>query len=401
MTTKIDFTNPQQLEAFKRKLSDHDRSVLIESLQQDLDRPPPDDLTGKTKVINDRLDTVEMIGRLNHILNTKPMPAFESAPCKSEVDNYEMKFLIDSWMPADCLTILTGPGGIGKSYLSLQYMTALAMGCDANIYALMPSDKISDEEKQEPINIVIASYEEARIEVWKRIKRICHALQWPDYNKLSKRIHYVDLQGMGPAWGVATGDHLALRSKMLPLGEYLLSECQRIGAKLLVLDPSAAVYGGSEIARESVREFTSALNAWCREAGCATLLIAHPPKSGDDYAGSTDWLGSCRAMWTMRQEERTEGEGKNKKIHKWYQLSNITKNYAPPQAPILLRKIKHKDKGYTPIWTPCKNQAEAEKFYADYAQAWEGNTFSSTNGHPSENTKYDESDEIADRIAND
>ena len=153
---------------------------------------------------------------------------------------------------------------------------------------------------------------------------------------------------------------------MLPLGEYLLSECQRVGAKLLVLDPSAAVYGGSEIARESVREFTSALNAWCREAGCATLLIAHPPKSGDDYAGSTDWLGSCRAMWTLRQEERTEGRSENKETYKWYQLSNITKNYAPPQAPILLQKIKYNDGGYAPIWTPCESQSEAEAFYTAY-----------------------------------
>ena len=309
---------------------------------------------------------------LERIHNQKPMPVFESAPSPSEVEDYEMEFLIDSWMPADCLTILTGSGGIGKSYLSLQYITALAMGYDANTYALMPSNtKIPDKDKQDPIDIVIASYEEARIEVWKRIKRICHELQWPDYDTLSKRIHYVDLQGMGPAWGVATGDHLTLRSKMLPLGEYLLSESQRIGARLLVLDPSAAVYGGSEIARESVREFTSALNAWCRETECATLLIAHPPKSGDDYAGSTDWLGSCRAMWTLRQEERTEGSGQNKKIYKWYQLSNITKNYAPPQAPILLQKIKYKDAGYTPIWTPCEKQSEAEAFYTDYHQHWE------------------------------
>ena len=306
---------------------------------------------------------------LERIHNQKPMPAFEPAPGIEEVDKYQMEFLIDNWMPADCLTILTGPGGIGKSYLSLQYVAALAMGYDANIYALMPHEsKISKDEKRAPIKVVIASYEETRLEVWKRIKRICDELKWADYKTLSQRIHYVDLQGMGPAWGVAPGDHLALRSTMLPLGEYLLSKSQEkeIGARLLVLDPSAAVYGGSEIARESVREFTSALNAWCRDAGCATLLIAHPPKSGDDYAGSTDWLGSCRAMWTLRQEERTEGKGENKKIHKWYQLSNITKNYTPPQAPILLQKIKYKDEGYTPIWTPCADQSEAENFYVNY-----------------------------------
>lgn len=343
------------------------------------------------------LDDVEKASKA--IANTQrslgqAMPPFECAPKQEEVDKYEMEFLIDNWMPADCLTILTGPGGIGKSYLSLQYIAALAMGYDANTYALMPDDSdISKEKQRTPIQVVIASYEETRLEVWKRIKRICDELKWADYDTLAKRIHYVDLQGLGPAWGVATGDHLALRSKMLPLGEYLLSESKNKEARLLVLDPSAAVYGGSDIARESVREFTSAINAWCREAGCATLLIAHPPKSGDDYAGSTDWLGSCRAMWTLQKKQRSQGQGKNKQGFYWYQLSNITKNYASPQAPIFLRKIKYEDGGYTPIWTLCVDQTEAEDFYKEYQQTWQDNT-------QQEDTHDDESDAIAALIAN-
>ena len=333
-----------------------------------------DDPLKRYPLLDDVEKAYKAIVNAQHTLG-QDMPPFECAPKQEEVDKYEMEFLVDNWMPADCLTILTGPGGIGKSYLSLQYVAALGMGYNANTYALMPDDnEIPDDEKQEPIDIVIASYEETRLEVWKRIKRICQELQWADYDMLSKHIHYVDLQGMGPAWGVATGDHLALRSKMLPLGEYLLSKSKDLGARLLVLDPSAAVYGGSEIARESVREFTSALNAWCRKAGCATLLIAHPPKSGDDYAGSTDWLGSCRAMWTLQQKQRTEGTGVNKKSFSWYQLSNINKNYAPPQAPIFLRKIKYEDGGYTPIWTPCADQTEAEIFYKEYQQTWQDNT---------------------------
>ena len=363
----IDFTDDKQFDKVDKEIAKQDRGQLIDALKHSLNLPLPDDNEGKAKTVDDRTSLRNAIKTLNREINQKPMPAFEPAPEIEEVDKYQMEFLIDNWMPADCLTILTGPGGIGKSYLSLQYVAALAMGYDANTYALMPDDSdISKEKQRPPIQVVIASYEETRLEVWKRIKRICDELKWADYDTLAKRIHYVDLQGLGPAWGVATGDHLALRSKMLPLGEYLLSESKNKETRLLVLDPSAAVYGGSDIARESVREFTSAINAWCREAGCATLLIAHPPKSGDDYAGSTDWLGSCRAMWTLRQEERTEGKGENKEIHKWYQLSNITKNYAPPQAPILLQKIKYKDGGYTPIWTPCQDQSEAENFYVDY-----------------------------------
>ena len=371
----IDFTDDKQFDKVDKEITKQDRDQLIDALKISLNLPLSDDNGDKAKAIDDRTSLRNALKKLNRELNQKPMPSFERAPSTEELDKYEMEFLIDNWMPADCLTILTGPGGIGKSYLSLQYVAALAMGVDANTYALMPDDD-PEIDKDKAIKVVIASYEETQLEVWKRIKRICDELKWADYKTLSQRIHYVDLQGMGPAWGVATGDHLALRSTMLPLGEYLLSKSQEkeIGARLLVLDPSAAVYGGSEIARESVREFTSALNAWCRKAGCATLLIAHPPKSGDDYAGSTDWLGSCRAMWTLQQKQRTKGTGVNKKSFSWYQLSNITKNYAPPQAPIFLRKIKHEDGGYTPIWTPCGDQTEAEDFYKEYQHTWQDNT---------------------------
>ena len=200
---ELDLTQAENIKKAKRlqavwtqEAALYDYQASVKALESETDPAKRYDL------IKDLEDAHRAMESARAELDQKPMPAFESAPCQSEVNNYEMQFLIDSWMPADCLTILTGPGGIGKSYLSLQYMTALAMGYDANIYALMPSKgKLPDEEQQTPIDIVIASYEETRLEVWKRIKRICDELQWPNYDELSKRIHYVDLQGMGPRLG--------------------------------------------------------------------------------------------------------------------------------------------------------------------------------------------------------
>ena len=151
---------------------------------------------------------------------------------------------------------------------------------------------------------MIASYEEDLSETWKRIAWICDWLGWADYDKLTKQIRFVDLKMFGPhlgSWGGYTPCHV--RAKLLEIGDWLLSECDSYGARLLMLDPSAGVYGGSENARESVREFCSYLNGWGQQMNCATLLIAHPNKAGDDYSGNTDWLGSCRAMWTLRVEK--------------------------------------------------------------------------------------------------
>ena len=109
---------------------------------------------------------------------------------------------------------------------------------------------------------MIASYEEDLFETWDRIAKICDWLGWADYDKLAKQIRFVDLKMFGPLWGVGQDTHLAIRAKLLEVGDWLLKECKDFGARLLMLDPSAGVYGANENARESVREFCSHLNGW-------------------------------------------------------------------------------------------------------------------------------------------
>jgi len=294
----------------------------------------------------------------------QPMPTLQEAPLREATDDYEPEFLIDGWMPANRLTMLTGPGGTGKSYLALQHVCGLAMGITDHFlegyhgsYEEMYSDK-PNAFRKDPIKVVIASYEEDLAETWKRIALICDTLGWADYDKLRERIRFVDLKMFGPIWGVGQDTHMAIRAKLLEIGDWLLSECKSFKARLLMLDPSAGAYGSSEIARESVREFCSYLNGWGQQVNCATLLIAHPNKTGDDYSGSTDWLGSCRAMWTLRVEQEQN------KQH-WYQLTNVKQNYASPQRCVYLRKIQQATGDWTPIWEEC-SQEDAEAFYKAY-----------------------------------
>ena len=107
--------------------------------------------------------------------------------------------------------------------------------------------------RKDPIKVVIASYEEDLEETWSRIAKVCDWLGWSDYDKLAKQIRFVDLKMFGPLWGVGQDTHLAIRAKLLEVGDWLLKECKDFGARLLMLDPSAGVYGANENARESVR----------------------------------------------------------------------------------------------------------------------------------------------------
>ena len=393
MATEIsidDILNPERLDSIEQDVSKDVQREIAAQLQHDLAMPLPDDAEGKAKVIRDRQTLIDSIRTLDKTLNITP-PELLEAPSRKDTDAYEPEFLIDKRMPADRLTILTGEGGIGKSYLALQHIAGLAMGITD--YFLKPyhgaEEELYSEDsrafRKDPIKVVIASYEEDLAETWKRIASICDWLGWADYDKLTKQIRFVDLKMFGPIWGVGQDTHLATRAKLLEVGDWLLKECQDFRARLLMLDPSAGVYGANENARESVREFCSHLNGWGQDpkVQCATLLIAHPNKAGE-YSGNTDWLGSCRAMWKLAVEEENRGTKNKPDWHYWYQITNVKQNYAAPQRKIYLQKIKKADGKWTPIWVKC-SQEEAEDFYAEY-----GNPTEQSNRNTQENTHDDD-----------
>ena len=383
-----------KLDEIAKKKIQEDFDVALKDLENFNPSDPEADTTTRG-ILFDAHQLLDQLDRLD-----RDPPVLESAPSRAAVDAYQPDFLIDKWMPANRLTILTGTGGIGKSYLALQHIAGLALG--VSDYFLKPYhgtvDALYSENshafRKDPIKVVIASYEEDLSEAWKRIASICDWLGWADYDKLTRQIRFVDLKMFGPIWGVGQDTHLATRAKLLEVGDWLLKECKDFGARLLMLDPSAGVYGANENARESVREFCSHLNGWGQEVDCATLLIAHPNKAGE-YSGNTDWLGSCRAMWKIGVEEENKGTRNDPVWHYWYQLTNVKQNYAAPQRAVYLKKIKDGTE-WTPIWVKCSQQKEAEEFYKEYRNPTEQST---RNGEdtPQEDT---DDDPLTDLIAN-
>ena len=396
----MNINTKEERQLARTKLDEIARAKIQEDFQvarQDLETfnpsDPGEDTTARGILFN-ALQFLDQLDRLDRV-----PPVLESAPTRKDADAYLPEFLIDNWMPANRLTILTGTGGIGKSFLALQHIAGLTMGITD--YFLKPYhgtvEKLYSENshafRKDPIKVVIASYEEDLSETWKRIASVCDWLGWSDYDKLAKQIRFVDLKMFGPLWGVGQDTHLAIRAKLLEVGDWLLKECKDFGARLLMLDPSAGVYGANENARESVREFCSHLNGWGQQVNCATLLIAHPNKAGE-YSGNTDWLGSCRAMWKIGVEEENKGTKTNPEWHYWYQLTNVKQNYAAPQRAVYLKKIKDGTE-WTPIWVKC-SQKEAEEFYKEYRNPTEQST---RNGEDTTQEDTDD-DPLTDLIAN-
>ena len=208
-------------------------------------------------------------------------------------------WLIPEWLPVGAVTLLSGKGGVGKSRLSLQLATAIAGGAgpDANWGGPALSEALTGDTP-----VVFASWEDSPAVIARRLSQISGGnAPWvkptmPLY--IPGRVD-LGLTGSGPLYG--TQERWG-SCELTPLAHRLFEAAEKVDAGLLVLDSAAAIYSANENDRAEVRGFLSALAGWAGEGERSVLLLAHPPKSGSDYSGSTDWLAGVRALWTLGTE---------------------------------------------------------------------------------------------------
>ena len=219
------------------------------------------------------------------------------------------QWLVERWLPLGRIALLTGTGGRGKSRLALQLAAAIAGQTDG--VWLQGSSAISVHHAFQAQPVVYVSWEDTLDELHWRL------WDWPALERkddnvapddlLAGRLHLVDAADRGPVFGPEFGRHIATRSRLTAFGRRVLDYTTQVKAKLLVLDPVAACYGGDENSRAHVREFMSVLDSFGRTHACTVLLIAHKAKSGDaDYSGSTDWHSAARALCTMEFNSKFE-----------------------------------------------------------------------------------------------
>ena len=245
------------------------------------------------------------------------------------------QWLIDDKLPAGRVALLTGEGGAGKSRLALQLAAGVASGGDDGEWISSPARmmRLGNAVPTDGANVVFASWEDEPEEFYRRLHQISgNAAPWVKPERLEK-LRIVNLVGEGPVWAPPQGRHISTMAELTVTGERLRRLCEQEDARLLVLDPLAAAYAADENARGLVRAFVSHWDAWGQANNCAVLMLAHPPKSaGLTYAGSTDWQGAVRALWTL-QPEIAKAEDPAPRTWK---LEFIKGNYGPRPEPLRL-----------------------------------------------------------------
>ena len=253
------------------------------------------------------------------------------------------KWLVKDWLPASRVALLTGPGGVGKSRLVLQLAAGIASGGDdqEGAWIRAPRDVLSlgAGVEAEGSPVVYASWEDEPEETWRRLAAISSQDEapWVTPERL-RGFHVADMAGHGPIWAPDGGRHISAMATITEAGQELRRHCEELGARLLVLDPLAAAYAGDENVRGLVRAFVSDWDAWGRAYNCAVLLVAHPPKSGSIYAGSTDWQGAVRSMWRLDKDQRGKRPNRTQEDSRPFEwrLSCEKSNYGIKPEPLQL-----------------------------------------------------------------
>ena len=265
----------------------------------------------------------------------KPLELVDGIPAY-----YWQGWLIENWLPRNCVAMFTGDGGVGKSRLALQLAWSLSGdGQWLGEAGQMPSPGADYGGGFEPLGpgaIVYATWEDSPDQIRGRLFWLEQAGKVGN----GKNFKIADMRARGHLW--ASTQHNAVPG-LTPAGEALRLAAEQYNARLLVVDTLGVANGASEIDRAQVGAFFADWAAWADANDCAVLLIAHPPKTaGVTYSGSTGILGGVRAMWTLE----TVKSGCQKGCYPpktcscepayAYRLVNAKQNYAESTGPVWL-----------------------------------------------------------------
>ena len=229
--------------------------------------------------------------------SAKPLELVDGIPAR-----YWQGWLVENWLPRNCVAMLTGDGGVGKSRLALQLAWSLSgEGRWLGEAGQMPGNGADYGMGFEPLGpgaIVYATWEDSPEQIRGRLYWLEQAGKVGDGNNFK----IADMRARGHLW--ASTQHNAVPG-LTPAGEMLRQAAEQHKARLLLVDTLGVANGASEIDRAQVGAFFADWAAWADAHDCAVLLIAHPPKTaGVAYSGSTGILGGVRAMWTIESVRR-------------------------------------------------------------------------------------------------
>lgn len=206
-----------------------------------------------------------------------------------------VRWVVDEMVPQRTVTLLSGDGGLGKSWLAMMLAMSVVLG-----RAWLGRATVAG-------SVFYFSAEDELSEVHRRLDAIA-------------RVWGVDLADLDPLRIVSLAEAPAVMAAPSPAGilaptplfsvfETWVSEDP---PALVVVDTVADTFGGNENDRAQVRQFVGMLRGFAIRNDCAVLILSHPSiegmRSGSGLSGSTAWNNSVRARLYLSRPKSEAGE---------------------------------------------------------------------------------------------
>lgn len=191
----------------------------------------------------------------------------------------EREWAIDHWLGMGHVTLLSGAGGLGKTSIAQAMGSCISLQRDY-------LDNVGTKRR-----VLMWACEDDETELWRRQIAIAHSIQEP-LESFQDEFVLQSYDGEDVELCCLRDGAIAIS----PMLKVLSEQIGDYGARVVILDNIARLYGCSENDRHQVTSFIAMLTNAARSTGAAVLLLGHPAKAtGSEYSGSTAWEGAARA----------------------------------------------------------------------------------------------------------
>jgi RecA-family ATPase len=201
------------------------------------------------------------------------------------------KWLVPEWIPWSTVTGLYGDGGVGKSLLAQQLLTATAIG---KPFLGLPVTQVRS----------IGVFCEDPLDELHRRQADINRFYESDFAELRNTLWL-------PRFGE---DNLLMnaRGELTPFFNDLREQALQFKARLVIVDTVADTFGGNENDRGQVRQYIqSCLGRLARDIDGCVVALAHPSRSGmasgSGDSGSTGWSNSFRSRIVLEVPNADDG----------------------------------------------------------------------------------------------
>lgn len=238
----------------------------------------------------------------------------------------ERQWIVPGWVPCGVATGFYGSGGIGKTLVSQQLMTAAALGRPWLGVPVAPARSIG------------LFCEDDLDELRRRQAAVNHQL------------YGCDLDALGATcWLPRLGENNLLmvfkrdgQGVLTPLFGQIREAALDFGAKLVVIDTVADTFGGNQNDAGQVRQYVQfCLARLARDIGGAVLACAHPSRaginSGSGESGSVQWEAAFRSRLYLSAPKKGDDDDDDPVDPNARVLTRVKANYAARDEAIELR----------------------------------------------------------------